>query len=151
MNLNRFIATVGGVGLMKKAPGTWGSLAGVLAALILARFPLALWGIVLLGFIGGLWVIPALIKNQTDKDPGYIVIDEFVAQLLIFACLPTSFLNPLTYLFGFAFFRLFDILKPWPASYFDQKVHTAFGIMMDDIAASVFALIGLLLIILLSF
>jgi len=46
---------------------------------------------------------------------------------------------------------LFDILKPWPASYYDQKVHNAFGIMMDDIVAAIFTLMALMIIILLSF
>lgn len=142
--------TVMGVGLIKQAPGTWGSLVGVILSVLLMNLPYVRWGVVLIGFLLGLKMIPEMIKNQFEKDPGYIVIDEFVAQMLIFCCLPVEVLNPIIFIFGFSFFRLFDILKPWPASYYDQKVHNAFGIMMDDMVAAVYSVVALYAIVILS-
>ncbi len=145
------VTTVCGVGCLKPASGTWGSLLGVLLSILLVNMPLFHFTLIGLCFCLGLIFIPFLIKNQKDKDPGYVVIDELVAQMLVYACIPTLCLTPVIYLFGFVFFRLFDILKPWPADYFDKKVHNAFGIMMDDIVAAFFSMLCIFLIILLSF
>ena len=151
LNPAAFFATVAGVGFIKKAPGTWGSLAGLLVSILLRNHRCFQWGIILGGFFISLWAVQKLIAHQENKDPGYVVIDEFVAQMLVFVLIPLCLLNPIIYVLGFAFFRLFDIFKPWPASYFDQKVHNAFGIMMDDIVAALFSFCILTIIILLSF
>jgi phosphatidylglycerophosphatase A len=71
-----------------------------------------------------------------QSDCQKIVIDEVAGYLT------TMFLAPARWqyaLAGFVFFRLFDILKPWPSSYFDRKVHNGFGVVMDDVAAGVYA------------
>lgn len=142
-------ATVLGVGFLP-ASGTWGSLVGVLLAPLLLYFPLLTLFAVVLSFILGIWVIPALIRDQTNKDPGYVVIDELMGQLLVFVFLPYALTNPVTYLLGFALFRLFDILKPWPVSFFDKEMHNAWGIMLDDLAAGLYATCVLALIQMLS-
>lgn len=133
------------------ASGTWGSLLAVLVAPLLVFCPFMIWGAFILSFVLGVWAIPTLIKNQKDKDPGFVIIDEFMAQLLVFALIPYDMLNPIIYLFGFLFFRLFDILKPWPVSFFDKKVHNAWGIMMDDLVAGIYAALALGLMSLFSF
>ena len=142
-------ASLFGVGLLP-ASGTWGSLVALLIAPFLIHSPLLIWTAVIVSFFLGVAVIPALIKNQTNKDPGYVVIDELMGQLVVFAFLPYSFANPLTYLFGFLFFRLFDILKPWPVSFFDREVRNAWGIMLDDLMAGIYASCVLALIQILS-
>jgi phosphatidylglycerophosphatase A len=142
--------SLAGVGFLP-ASGTWGSLVAVLIAPFLVFCPLLIWGAVVLSFILGVWAIPSLIKDQKDKDPGFVVIDELAGQLLVFAFSPYDMLNPIMYLFGFLFFRLFDILKPWPVSFFDKKVHNAWGIMMDDIVAGMYAALALALMTWFSF
>ncbi len=145
------ISTVFGVGLIKKAPGTWGSLVGGILSALLVDFPLLRWMLFFVALGLGVQAVAQMIQGQKDKDPGYIVVDELAAQMLIFACMPSVLLNPIVFIFGFAFFRLFDILKPWPANYYDQKVHNAFGIMMDDIVAAVYSVMALYIMIILSF
>lgn len=132
------IASVLGIGFLP-AGGTWGSLAGILVLPLLVPFPLLTICVVILSFLAGIWTIPNLIKGKSDKDPGYVVIDEFMGQLVVFALLPYTFINPLTCFLGFLLFRLFDILKPWPVSFFDRKMNNAWGIMLDDLMAGVYA------------
>ena len=69
-------------------------------------------------------------------DPGAIVIDEVAGQWLTLAVAP---LDPLAYLLGFVLFRIADVLKPWPASWLDRRVGGGFGVMIDDVAAAVYA------------
>ncbi len=137
-------ASVLGIGFMP-ASGTWGSLVALLLAPLLMFFPGLTALVVILSFIAGICVIPALIKNQPNKDPSYIVIDEFMGQLSVLVLLPYDFINPITYIFAFLFFRLFDILKPWPVSFWDQKVHNAWGIMLDDLMAGIYSFCALAL------
>ena len=143
------IASVFGVGFLP-ASGTWGSFVGMLLAPLLKLVPFLTTTMVILSFCLGIWCIPALIKDQKDKDPGFVVIDELMGQLIVFAFLPYDFANPVTYLLGFVLFRLFDILKPWPVSFYDRKVHNAWGIMLDDFMAGVYAATVLALIQMLS-
>lgn len=142
------IATWFKSGLSPKAPGTIGSL----CTLPLAWVLISLYGTVglligaLLLFIIGQKATQIVLKTQKGvTDPGFIVIDEVVGQLLAFVFVAFLPLNVYIYVLGFAFFRFFDIIKVWPASYFDQKVHTAFGVMMDDVVAGLYAalLLGL--------
>ena len=70
-------------------------------------------------------------------DPGIVVIDEIVGQLITLFLVP---LHPLTALAGFALFRFFDILKPFPAGWLDRHIHGGLGIMLDDVAAGLMAL-----------
>ena len=72
------------------------------------------------------------------EDPGLVVIDEVVGQWL---SLLTTPLDPIGYLIAFFFFRFFDILKPWPACWADSKLHSATGVMLDDVFAGLYALL----------
>ena len=139
------VASICGVGFLP-ASGTWGALVGLIVAPLLSLCSFLTGLMVVLSFLLGIWAIPSLIKNNKDKDPSYIVIDEFMGQLAVFALLPSDFKNVLIYLLGFALFRLFDILKPWPVSFFDKKMHNAWGIMLDDLMAGIYAFWGILLV-----
>jgi phosphatidylglycerophosphatase A len=133
-----WLATWFGAGRLPWAPGTWGSL----FALPLAWLLLALGGPWLLliaaalVFVLGLWASDRYMKAVGLHDPGAIVIDEVAGQWLTLAIAP---LDPLAFLLGFVLFRVADVLKPWPASWLDRRVGGAFGVMIDDVAAAVYA------------
>ncbi len=133
-----FLATGAGLGLLPKTPGTWGSL----GALPLA-WAAVLWGgpalAAALGaglFALGVWASNAVLARGGGSDPGYIVIDEIAAQILVLAVAP---LAPLPYLAGFVLFRLFDIAKPWPVGWADRAVKGGLGVMLDDLLAAAYA------------
>ncbi len=133
-----FIATGAGSGYLPKAPGTWGSLVGVFLWIFFSRLtvPVYLISLLVLFFVGVLCA-GATEKIMGSGDPGLVVIDEIVGQLLTFILVP---LTPLNALLGFCLFRLFDILKPFPVGWFDQHIHGGLGIMLDDIIAGFYAL-----------
>jgi phosphatidylglycerophosphatase A len=136
--LATWLATWFGAGRLPWTPGTWGSL----AALPLAWLLLALGGPWLLliatalVFVLGLWAADRYMKAVGLHDPGAVVIDEVAGQWLTLAIAP---LDPLAFLLGFVLFRVADVLKPWPASWLDRRVGGAFGVMIDDVAAAVYA------------
>lgn len=133
-----FIATGAYSGYLPKAPGTWGSLVGVLlwAAGLYKLEPLAyavMLGVLLLV---GTAASGAAEKIVDQSDPGLVVVDEILGQLLTLALAPR---HPLAAVAGFALFRLFDILKPFPVNWLDQHIHGGLGIMLDDVAAGIYA------------
>ena len=125
-----------GTGFIRFAPGTWGTLPGVAIAYFLMPHPyLHLISIVVLMVIG-----TYLCQRASDilgaHDHGGIVIDEIVGVLItLFFFTPTL----LTLILGFIWFRIFDIIKPWPIRWIDKKIHGGLGIMLDDIIAGIFA------------
>lgn len=132
------IATGFGVGYSRIAPGTAGSILALTLAffvfrgsftyIILAALIFALAGIVSASFIE---------KERKTKDPQLVVVDEMVGMWISLLLVPTFWW---TYLLAFVFFRLFDILKPFPINRV-QKLHGGIGIMMDDVIAGSYALI----------
>ena len=134
------IATFGGSGLLRPAPGTWGTLAAVFAAWPVAVIggPVALTIAAALAFLAGLWATEKYIAASGNQDPSEVVIDEVAAMWLVMAAIPPA---PIAYLFGFAFFRLFDIWKPWPISRVETLVSGEMGVMADDIVAALYAII----------
>jgi len=154
--MTRFITTWFYVGLLPKAPGTWGSAAALPVAVLLhamGSFPALLGGAVIVFFVGW-WATEVETRGKEEHDPGEIVIDE-VAGMWI-TLLPFSFIFwrngiDLTILpwpglvAGFILFRLFDIFKPWPVSWADRKP-TAFGVMFDDVLAGIYAAICVVVI-----
>ena len=147
----RAITTFGGVGLLRPAPGTWGSAAAALVALGLARAglaPLVPLG-ALLATLLGLWAVPRATLGAADPDPSEIVIDEVAGQWLAlsFTLLPLWWLgvDPLAAWPGvvvpFLLFRLFDIWKPGPVGRADRRGDAA-GVMLDDLWAGLFAGLG---------
>lgn len=146
-------ATYFGLGLSKYAPGTMGSLGTLPLAFALMYYGGA-WAILIaaiLIFPFGVMATDVVIKETKITDPSKVVIDETVGQLLSFVgvafAAPEVLLNAESffyYLFGFAFFRFFDIKKMGPVKYFDSKVLNAYGVMLDDVFAGIFAAIVLL-------
>lgn len=139
-----FLAFGFGSGLMKPAPGTWGSAIGVLLSIVLwtitesALFFLLL---ALISFIAGCYICQKTSEDLNVHDDGRIVWDEIVAIFLMFSFLPEY--NLLCYVLTFVSFRIFDIIKPYPIRYFDEKLESGLGIMFDDILAAIYALISL--------
>ncbi len=147
--MSKLIATFFYVGLLPKAPGTWGSLAALPFAMVLHHlggFSALLIASFIIFFIGW-WATIQETKGQENHDPGEIVIDEIAGQWI--TLLPASYIFtrhdlPLIWpalVAGFIFFRLFDIFKPWPVSWADRKT-TAFGVMFDDVLAGIMAAIA---------
>lgn len=149
------LATFFGSGLAAKAPGTFGSLATLPLAFIMAYFfgREGVFYAALISFFTGVWAIHQLIKDSDDKDPSKVVIDETAGQLTTFLLVAPFLqhnlsLSALTvYLLGFGLFRFFDILKIGPVKWADSKLKNAWGVMLDDVFAGIFAAIVLFLIV----
>lgn len=132
------------VGKIGKAPGTWGSLAAFLPWLVIKDLPLPMYGLVL----GAVFVLGFFVSGSAEKildcpDASCIVIDEFLGMFITLLAAPP---HPLAWVLGFLLFRIFDIGKPFPVSWFDQKIRGGIGIMMDDVVAGVYAFIALQLL-----
>ena len=138
----RILATWFGVGLLPKAPGTWGSLValpigyGVISWTNLELFCI----LTVLIFIIGIWSSSIASNEIGVKDPSEIVIDEVVGQWIVLIVIPQDII---LYFFGFILFRFFDIVKPWPISWADKRIKGGSGIMLDDVFAAIFASIVL--------
>lgn len=133
-----------GSGLAPKAPGTFGTLAAIPFFLLMQ--PLPIWAyvsILIVSFIVGVWLCDRTSKDMQVHDHPGIVWDEFVGYWITMLFAPQGWVWIVV---GFALFRFFDILKPWPIKWLDEKVHGGFGIMIDDVLAGIFALGGLQLI-----
>ena len=135
-------ARVGFAGRSPKAPGTCGSL----VAIVLAPFifmPLPFWGRVLILLFVLITGTIASSRAETllqKKDPSEVVIDEVLGQWI--TCLPFVALAFWEYLAAFALFRLFDITKPWPVKQLEE-IGGGLGIMIDDVAAGIYAMLCL--------
>lgn len=132
-----FLALGFGSGLAPKAPGTFGTLAAIPVFLLLSALPF--YGFllsVLLTSVVGVWICDRAAKDMQVHDHPAIVWDEFAGFFITMLWVPVSWQ---TVLLGFILFRFFDILKPWPISVLDKKVHGGLGIMLDDILAGIFA------------
>lgn len=148
MTLSHSINTIFGIGHLRPAPGTWGSLAAIPLAWALHSLGgflfLALFTV--LAYVIGVQAIKLETKGKSDKDPSEIVIDELVGQWIAFfpVSLGASMMHaPLTALWpgwitAFVAFRLFDILKPGPIGKADRR-GDALGVMLDDVIAGGFA------------
>ncbi len=137
------LATWFGAGLLPKAPGTWGSAAALPFAWVLAGVGggplLAAAGLAC--FVVGWWASAVYVARTQAADPSEVVIDEVAGQWLVLAAAP---LDPVAYLVGFALFRLFDVWKPWPVSWADDRISGGLGVMLDDILAAGYGLIGMM-------
>ena len=153
--VTKMIATFFGAGLLKPAPGTWGSLAALPAFWILhviGGFPLVVIATIAVYFIG-VWATKRETSGKDNHDPSEIVIDEVAGQWI--ALWPLSFgaahveadilaLYP-GWIVGFALFRLFDITKWGPIGWADKR-NDATGVMLDDVIAGIFAAIGVIIL-----
>ncbi len=148
--LSFIISTLFYIGYFPKAPGTVGSFVSLfLVALINFYFGIiGLLSLIIISFVLAMFSVAETLK-YTKHDPSFIVIDELIGQAVTFIFVSNFLINNsnlLIYVLGFIFFRLFDILKPFPVSYADKKIRNAFGVILDDVLAGIYASICLLLI-----
>ena len=142
------VGTFLGAGRLRPGPGTWGSAAAALLWLAAAKGlhldPAAMGWLTLAAAMGAIAIgIPAatIVERESEHpDPGHVVIDEVAGQWI---ALIYSRVNLSHLLAGFLFFRLFDIMKPWPARQL-ESMPAGWGIMLDDVAAGVYALLLML-------
>jgi len=137
------VATFFGIGRLRPGPGTWGSLAAVLIWAGLSRFiepawqTLTLAGLAAIAVAIGIPAATAAAQASGLKDPQFVVIDEVAGQWITLFFAPVSWK---TLLAGFILFRGFDIVKPPPVRQL-EKLPSGTGIVLDDVAAGVYALV----------
>ncbi len=154
--INFLFVTLFGIGKLKKIPGSYASLITTVFLFVLFHIlnfspNIVLTGIIIIFFIS-LYAVNRFIKNMDNKDPKEIVIDEFIGQSIPI-CLyeiahdgtkETS--QVLTFYFiMFILFRVFDITKPYPVSYYDKNFKNSFGVVMDDVCAGLYVVAVLVL------
>lgn len=138
------------IGLIGPGPGTWASLAAAAIWYLAARVAhLSTIGLIIATAAAGLGItligIPtaSIVEQESNRqDPGHVVIDEVAGQWIALVACPVEIGHAVL---AFALFRLFDIVKPWPARQLEQ-LHGGLGIMMDDVAAGIYALLAGLVI-----
>ena len=139
LNLNTIFVSVFGIGFIPIASGTFGSLAGILIGYFLYFINYNLFFIIIpILFIFGVIASNKYQKHTGEKDSSVIVIDEVVGQLIAMMFVMD---NVILVFVSFIIFRIFDICKPWPASYADTKMSGGLGVMLDDVFAGIYAVI----------
>ncbi len=140
-----FLATFGYCGYFPIAPGTVGSAAGlaVYAVVRLGHSATLEAAVIALFFAVGVWAGTTAERYFGGIDPGPIVIDEVVGMLITLAFVPVGWSGALA---GFVLFRIFDVIKPYPAGRF-ERLHGGLGVMADDAMAAVYANVCLRLLI----
>ena len=148
--------TMFGLGKISKIPGSIASLFTVLILFILFHVieisPNLMLFLIILVSIVAIFSINIFIKDYDDKDPKEVVIDEFIGQSIP-VCLyeiahqdTKSVSEVLTFYFiMFIMFRIFDIAKPYPVSYYDKNFKNSFGVIMDDVCAGLYVVAVLVL------
>ncbi len=132
------LATWFGSGLLPKAPGTWGSLAALPFAFLIAALA-GTWGLLAAAAVAtlvGVWAAGVYAARSRQADPQAVVIDEVAGQWL--ALVPVAH-DLRLYAVAFLAFRFFDIVKVWPAGRIDRELKGGWGIMLDDIVAGLYA------------
>ena len=133
---SHLFATWFGIGLLRPAPGTWGSFAALLIWYF-TEFLHPTAHVILPIFILFSWLVCSQATKDSDsKDHSAIVIDEVAGMLVTLSFVSHGIT---TYLCAFLLFRLFDIWKPWPISWIDQNIQGGLGILLDDLIAGFFA------------
>ena len=147
--INFLFVTLFGIGKIKKVPGSFASLATTLFLFFLfhilnASPNIVLFTIIIIIFIS-LYSVNIFIKNLTNKDPKEIVIDEFIGQSIPICLYEIAHEGPketdqvlTSYFIMFILFRIFDIVKPYPVSYYDKNFKNSFGVIMDDVCAGLY-------------
>ena len=137
MHLGLFVATCGYLGYVPIAPGTFGSAAG------LVIFALVRWSasdaielsVIVCLLAAGVWSSNVAERHFGGVDPAPIILDEVVGMLITLALVPVNFTGAIV---GFLLFRLFDVIKPWPANRL-EALHGGLGVMADDAMAAIYA------------
>lgn len=128
-----------GSGLLRPAPGTWGTLPAIPIAwgLSILNQPWLWCVVIILLLVIGTWAAHVTGKNLSVTDHSGIVIDEIAAFVLVLFFVP---MTPVMILVAFVLFRFFDIVKPPPISAIDQRMKNSIGVMLDDIIAAAYTL-----------
>ena len=143
-----------GLGKIPKIPGTFGSLATIIILYLFFHILDISSNIILIGliiiFIYSFTAIASHIKNNENKDPKEVVIDEFIGQSIPIYLYEIShgtekLADEALIFYGvcFVLFRFFDIAKPFPVSFFDKNFKNSFGVIMDDICAGLYVVLTL--------
>ena len=158
---NSLFVTMFGLGKIKFIPGTIGSLATIIILYVIFHILNVSSNFVLLGlviiFIYSFPAVSSYIKNNGNKDPREIIIDELIGQSIpIFAyeishgTEKSSDEALIFYCICFVLFRFFDIVKPFPVSFFDKNFKNSFGVIMDDVCAGLYVILSLICFMILS-
>ena len=158
---NSLFVTMLGLGKVKIIPGTFGSLATIIMLYTLFHIinispDTILFGLVLI-FIYSFLAIENYIKDNENKDPREIIIDEFIGQSIPIYLYEVSHGTSKTqdeaiifYAICFVLFRFFDIKKPFPVNFFDKNFKNSFGVIMDDVCAGLYVVLSLICFMILS-
>ncbi len=153
--LNSIFVTMFSLGRIGFVPGTFGSLATVIFLFVCFHILNLSSNIILIilviVFAYSFIAIKNYTENDENKDPGEIIIDEFIGQAIPIYLYEISHGTEKTmnqaliiYTVCFVLFRFFDILKPFPISYFDKKHKNSFGVVMDDVCAGLYVVLSLI-------
>ena len=160
-NLNSLFVTMFGLGKIPKIPGTFGSLATVILLYIFFHIinisPNIILIFLIIIFIFSFVAVAFHIKESENKDPKEIIIDEFIGQSIPIYLFEISHGKEksadealIFYIVCFILFRFFDILKPFPVSFFDKNFKNSFGVIMDDVCAGIYVVLSLICFMVLS-
>ena len=159
--LNTLFVTIFGLGKIPIIPGTIGSLATIIILYILFHIFNLPPNIILIGlifiFIFSFLAVAAHIKNNDNKDPREVIIDELIGQSIPIYIYEISHGTEksadeaiIFYSICFILFRFFDIVKPFPVNYFDKNFKNSFGVIMDDVCAGFYVVLSLICFMILS-
>ena len=159
--LNTLFVTMFGLGKIPKIPGTFGSLATIIILYIFFHvLDLSSNSILICLIIISIFSFPAVsiyIKDNENKDPKEVIIDEFIGQSIPIYLYEISHGTEKTsdeaiifYGLCFILFRFFDIVKPFPVNYFDKNFKNSFGVIMDDVCAGFYVVLSLICFMVLS-
>ncbi len=155
-NINFLFVTLFGIGKLKKIPGSYASLFTTIFLFFLFHIlnfspDKVLIGVIII-FLVSLYAVNIFIKDLDNKDPKEVVIDEFIGQsipicLYEIAHRDVKEINDVLtfYFIMFILFRIFDIIKPYPVSYYDKNFKNSFGVIMDDVCAGLYV-VGVLVL-----
>ena len=160
-NLNTLFVTMFGLGKIPKIPGTFGSLATIIILYISFHVLDLSSNLILICLIiisiFSFSAVAIYIKDNENKDPKEVIIDEFIGQSIPIYLYEISHGTEKTsdeaiifYGICFILFRFFDILKPFPVSYFDKNFKNSFGVIMDDVCAGFYVVLSLICFMVLS-
>ena len=154
--INFLFVTLFGIGKIKKVPGSFASLATILFLFFLFHVlnvspNFVLFSVIIIFFIS-FYAVDIFIKDLTNKDPKEVVIDEFIGQSIPICLYEVAHNIPKEtdqilkfYFIMFILFRIFDITKPYPVSYYDKNFKNSFGVIMDDVCAGLYVVVILVL------
>ena len=160
-SINFLFVTMFGLGKIRPIPGTLGSLATIIILYFFFHVLKISSNIIFFGlfiiFLYSFFAVSYYTKSSENKDPGEIIIDEFIGQSIPIYLYEISHGTEknsddsmIIYGICFILFRYFDIMKPFPVSYFDKKYKNSFGVIMDDVCAGIYVVLSLICFMFLS-